>query len=79
MTDKKTLQLFMLTIAISVGYSRIYLGQHFWLDVIVGAVIGTGSGVFGFYLGINRKPVKIFNYNKNRQKKISKLPVHYEL
>ena len=67
MANNKTIQLALLTAALLVGYSRIYLGQHFLLDVIVGAVIGTASGIIGFYIAINMKPVKIFNQRKNRK------------
>ena len=67
MANNKITQLALLTAALLVGYSRIYLGQHFLLDVIVGAVIGTASGITGFYMAINMKPVKIFNQRKNRQ------------
>jgi membrane-associated phospholipid phosphatase len=42
--DKKV-QLPVLIAAILVGYSRIYLGQHFLLDVLVGASIGIVSGI----------------------------------
>lgn len=38
-------QIPLLTIASLVGYSRIYLGQHFLLDVLVGAIIGCLSGI----------------------------------
>ena len=38
-------QIPMLAIASLVGYSRIYLGQHFLLDVLVGAIIGCLSGI----------------------------------
>jgi membrane-associated phospholipid phosphatase len=38
----------MLIIAILVGYSRIYLGQHFLQDVAAGAVLGTISGLVAF-------------------------------
>ncbi len=42
----KSWQLPILLFAAMVGYSRIYLSQHFLGDVIVGAVIGTVFGVF---------------------------------
>ena len=44
MTDTKRWQLPLLLAAILVGYSRIYLGQHFLLDVLTGAIIGVVSG-----------------------------------
>jgi membrane-associated phospholipid phosphatase len=40
-TKKKSLHCLVLLIAIAVGFSRIYLGQHFLEDVIFGAIIGT--------------------------------------
>ena len=38
------------------GYSRIYLVQHFFLDVYVGAVIGVFSALFSFWM-INANPL----------------------
>lgn len=40
-TNKKALQLTYLLLAVLVGYSRIYLGQHFLTDVLGGAILGT--------------------------------------
>lgn len=40
----------LLTIALLVGYSRIYLLQHFLLDVTAGAFIGTLTALFIAYL-----------------------------
>lgn len=40
-TKNKKAQFLYLILAMATGYSRIYLGQHFLTDVIVGAVLGT--------------------------------------
>ena len=57
-TKDKTRQLLMLIAAVLVGYSRIYLAQHFLLDVLVGAVIGSTSGIVAVYLAKNVKGIK---------------------
>ncbi len=43
-------QLPVLIAAVLVGYSRIYLGQHFLADVLVGALIGIVSGIGCVYV-----------------------------
>lgn len=58
MMKNKNGQLLILMAAVLVGYSRIYLAQHFLLDVIIGALIGTASGVISFYLVQNRITIK---------------------
>jgi membrane-associated phospholipid phosphatase len=55
----KNWQLLIIPAAALVGYSRIYLAQHFLLDVIAGALLGSLSGMFAFYLAQNRLPIKI--------------------
>lgn len=35
-------------LAVFIGYSRIYLGQHFLLDVLAGSVLGTVSSIGGY-------------------------------
>ncbi|WP_456400539.1 phosphatase PAP2 family protein [Persephonella sp.] len=42
--------LFFLIYAVLIGYGRVYMGAHFPLDVITGAVIGIFSGLIGKYL-----------------------------
>jgi membrane-associated phospholipid phosphatase len=39
-TRKKELQLLYFLTALVIGYSRIYLGQHFFEDVLAGAALG---------------------------------------
>lgn len=43
-----------LLLAILVGYSRIYLGQHFLQDVLAGAIAGVASAL-AVYIVINKK------------------------
>jgi membrane-associated phospholipid phosphatase len=51
-------QLPILIAAVLVGYSRIYLAQHFLIDVIIGASIGCLSGITAIYLVQNGKQLK---------------------
>jgi undecaprenyl-diphosphatase len=37
--------------ALLIGFSRVYLGVHFPLDVMAGAVIGLGAGLFARMVG----------------------------
>ncbi len=55
----KKWQLPILFSAALVGYSRIYLAQHFLMDVLVGAFIGSLSGVLAFYLVNMPKRIRI--------------------
>ncbi len=44
--------------ASGVGYSRIYLGQHYPSDVMMGAIVGTASGFASHWLMKKIIPVK---------------------
>lgn len=57
-TKNRLLQLAYLLLAVVVGYSRIYLGQHFLTDVFGGAVLGTFVSV------ISIKIAEKIKYNK---------------
>lgn len=46
---KKKISLGFLFAAVIVGYSRIYLAQHFLLDVIVGALAGTVCALVSYH------------------------------
>lgn len=47
---KKWYSLLLILGAMAVGYSRIYLSQHFPTDVLAGAIIGSLSGAGVFFL-----------------------------
>lgn len=49
---------FFLILGLAVGYSRIYLSQHFFVDVYVGSMIGVGTA-FVCYLLLQRWNVKL--------------------
>lgn len=48
--NKIWLQFSVFILALAVGISRIYLGQHFLQDVIAGADIGVAVTVFSYFL-----------------------------
>ena len=51
---KATGIIFML-MGLIAAWSRIYLAQHFFIDVYIGSIIGTLSSVFVFMLFDNKK------------------------
>ena len=57
---KKYFSLFIISWAIIVSYSRIYLGVHYPLDIVGGALLGTGIGlcVFSLYRYTSEKLAK---------------------
>ena len=56
-------QLVILFVAMCVGYSRIYLGQHFLGDVLAGMFIGTASGLI-CVAGVANNKIKTFSFKK---------------
>ena len=48
-TSKKWIHYLLPIFASIVGASRIYLGQHFLIDVVVGAILGIFIAIFSFY------------------------------
>jgi undecaprenyl-diphosphatase len=62
---KNYLSIIFFIAAALVGYSRIYLAQHFLADVVTGACIGIVFATLSIIL-INAKPVAIFAKKRNR-------------
>lgn len=58
MMKNKNWQLIILIAAIIGGYSRMYLAQHFLLDIMIGIMIGSVSGILAVYLAKNIKGIK---------------------
>ncbi len=52
---RKPFQLLLFLIAITVAYSRIYLSQHYFLDVYVGSIVGILSSVVIYYYFYDHK------------------------
>lgn len=46
----RVVSILLLTLALLVGYSRIYLLQHFLMDVVAGAFIGSGAAFLCYHL-----------------------------
>ncbi len=56
-TRRPFVQLLCIGVAAFVGYSRIYLSQHFLEDVVAGGFLGIGIAGFSYYLGnLNNRP-----------------------
>lgn len=49
LSRKKATALLVVALAMLVGYSRVYLGQHFLQDVAAGAFLGTVSAMVCYY------------------------------
>lgn len=57
----KYLLYFLICWALLMGYSRIYIGVHYPLDVVLGALFGAVTGTL-FYM-LNRYAIRKFNAN----------------
>ena len=56
-TPNKKAQVVLLLLAVSAGYSRIYLGQHFLTDVLVGAILGSLTSILAVVIAEKKKAV----------------------
>lgn len=57
-------------VAALIGFSRIYLGEHYLTDVLGGLVIGSLCGVAGYFIyrALERAVLKAYNARKYRYK-----------
>ena len=53
-SSKKTIQFLLLGIAVFAAYSRVYLSQHFFIDIYVGSFIGTLCSIAVYHYWIAR-------------------------
>lgn len=56
-TKNKALQFLYFILAVMVGFSRVYLSQHFILDLLAGSFIGVSITIL-FQLYFEKKPMK---------------------
>lgn len=56
-TNEKILKFVLFCLAVLVAYSRVYLSQHFLIDIYAGAIIGVLSGLFMTFILIKSKKI----------------------
>jgi membrane-associated phospholipid phosphatase len=49
LSGKRNMDLFFLFLATLTAYSRVYLGQHFFADIVAGSFIGVVSAILCYY------------------------------
>lgn len=57
-TKNEGLKLLCFCLAAAIGFSRIYLSQHFLGDVFAGSIIGTGGSLLVFWLALRNNWLK---------------------
>ncbi len=60
------LEVLYLILAVAVGFSRIYLSQHFLIDVLAGSFVGVAGGLLCVYWCRNIKEERLV-FKKNQQ------------
>lgn len=54
LVKNKMIKLLLLILACSVAYSRVYLSQHFFVDITFGSLIGVVSIILSYFFFLNR-------------------------
>jgi len=65
LSNRKTASLIAMATALLVGYSRMYLGQHFLQDITAGACLGIICAMASYYF-IYQKRIRIKGFRKNK-------------
>lgn len=60
-------KIFFFCLAILIGFSRVYLSQHFFEDIYVGSIIGVGFSFTIFYIHFLLLPKFSFKLTKLEQ------------
>ncbi|AXY77288.1 PAP2 family protein [Paraflavitalea soli] len=71
-TRNKWASLLYLILAVGVGYSRIYLGQHFLEDVLAGSIVGV---FFAGWVCLSIPELKLFGRRIAREQAMTPVPV----
>ncbi|HVA97256.1 MAG TPA: phosphatase PAP2 family protein [Bacteroidia bacterium] len=58
LSEKKLFKFLFFILALSVDYSRVYLSQHFLIDVYFGSIVGTLSAFLSYYIVENTQLLK---------------------
>ncbi len=67
--NKNLNKFLFLSIALLTAFSRVYLSQHWLVDIIVGSIIGTSMALFLYYLFITKDKLQKFNKPLLKMKK----------
>ncbi len=67
MTEKKILHLVFFILALSTAFSRVYLLQHFLIDVYFGSILGM---IIGYLLFVSINSSNIFGFQKWKNRKL---------
>ena len=70
-TPNKWITLLYLLMAMGVGYSRIYLGQHFLEDVLAGSIVGV---VFAGWVYVSIPELKFFGRRISNEQAMAPVP-----
>jgi membrane-associated phospholipid phosphatase len=64
--NKRLVNYMVLLLAVMVGFSRIYLGQHFLQDVVAGAFLGEVCAMLTYYFIWQKSAQKFYSYRHKR-------------